>query len=81
MLVLYEWEEKPGEPLQTLHRTGVSSGARLLMSDPFIEIFLSQIRGKAVVLGHFESLRAATLSREPTLRCQIHIDGTTAEPK
>lgn len=68
--VLYEWEEKRGQPLRTLRRIGVLKGERLQIADPTVEIFLSQTPDQAVAFGHFTVARSAVLKREPILRCQ-----------
>ena len=65
VLVLYEWEEYPGQPLQRLRLTGHIENNILKIGTRFIELSVSPHdpdKGKAY--GYFRTRRTAELTRE-----------------
>jgi hypothetical protein len=65
VLVLYEWEEYPGQPLQRLRLTGHIENNILKIGTRFIELSVSpHDPGKGKAYGYFRTRRTAELTRE-----------------
>jgi hypothetical protein len=65
LIVLYEWEERPGQPLRSRLSGGVIDGNKLIAGQQVLEITLSaKDPKKATAVGLFAKTRSANLTRQ-----------------
>jgi hypothetical protein len=70
LAVTYVWREQRAQPLKTLMLQGAFAGNRLSLADPYIEIFFSNAKDRAVAFGHFSTERSAVLVKDPGGTCE-----------
>ena len=69
--VLYEWEEKPGQPLQRAQLSGQLASNQLKIGT-LIEMSISaRSPDEAIAYGRFPTPRTAALTRNTALRCGV----------
>jgi hypothetical protein len=70
--VLYEWEEKPGQPLQRTRARGQLAGDQLKIGN-LIEMSISaRSPDEAIAYGRFPTPRTAALTRSAARECGKH---------
>jgi hypothetical protein len=69
LAVTYAWREQASQPLKTLVRQADFAGNHLSFRDPYIEVFFSNSKDRAVAFGHFPKERSAVLVRDASATC------------